>query len=150
MKVFFLVFLFVLITGCARVNRWRGDFYGVARTSQFEDYQGKREIGAVLFVSRSENLHVIGHDNKYLPTTGFSAVLLTRGSRLARPELFPTNVELIVRGTLDIASPRSKSGKTTLHEAGSVAGTFHPSLRVGTMHAINAPASSQSNSLPVR
>jgi len=146
MKSISLLLLLFIAAGCARVNRWRGDFWGVVKTAAFEDSEGTRETGAVLYVNRAENLRTIGRDNKYLPTVGFSAVLLRRANRLVDPNSVPTNVELVVTGTLDSLSPRSRRGKE-LHQSGIPAQAFKPSLRVRRIRP-SEPAAAAKGSQP--
>jgi len=143
MRTASLALLILIVAGCARVNRWRGDFCGVARTTQFEGYEGTRETGVVLHINRAEHLRAIGHDSKYLPTADFSAVLLKRANRLVDPNSIPTNIELVVTGTLDISTPRSSRGES-LRQVGIPADAFKPSLRVTGIRPVDPTSSFKS------
>ena len=146
MRIVSLPLLVALGAGCAHVNRWHGDFYGVATSAQFEDHGGRHVTGIVLYVHRAERLRAIGHDNKYLPTEGFAAVLLKGANRLVDPNPIPTNVELVVTGTLDIAPPLSSRGEP-LRAIGTPADAFKPSLRVAKIRQLEPTSSFKSKAL---
>lgn len=129
MKTAALTLLLLVLAGCARVNRYHGNFYGQAKVAGFEDSEGNRHTGVLLYVDRSDELKVIGKDNKYLPTSGFSAVLLNSDYQLIPPEKVNTNTEIVVKGTMDIAQPQAGK-KTPLKLVGSKPDDFRPSIRV--------------------
>jgi hypothetical protein len=130
LRVAGLAILVCILCGCALVNRYYGNFYGVARTGAFADSQGKQKTGVLFYVQRAGKFKVIGHDNKYLPLTNFSAVLITRRARLVSPEKVPLNREFMVRGLVCTDTVKSKTGQEDLLQSGTTVNDFHPVLRV--------------------
>lgn len=125
-----VIFCFLFIfTSCARANRYRADFYGTATIQHLKDASGSDELGAIFMVNRTERIHVIGRDNKYLPLSNYTAVLVTSRGKLLSPETVPTNVPICINGILDNGAARSKNGAVLL-QSGTTINDFHPSLQV--------------------
>ena len=136
--IFFLLSVLILC-GCARVNRYSGDFYGVAQAGTFRSSVGDEEVGLLFSVHRTDDIKVIGHDNKYLPFTNFTAILITRRARLFQAENVPVNQELRVRGTLDTTPVKSKTRNSYMRQIGTSPMAFQPVLRVKKIYSQEQP-----------
>jgi hypothetical protein len=118
------------LSGCARVNRHSGDFYGVAQTGTFRSSAGDEEVGLLFSVHRTGNIEVTGHDSKHLPLTNITAILITRRARLFPAENVPVDQELRVRGTLDTTPVKSKTRNSYIRQIGTSPTAFQPVIRV--------------------
>lgn len=128
MKVHLFLFL-LFLCGCARVNRWDGNFRGTARAGTFENNAGIREPGVLFSIQQADDIKRIGKDNKSLPLTNITVVLTTRRSRLIPPEKVPLEREIWVKGILDTTSVKSGTGKDLVRQKGTSPEDFQPVLR---------------------
>jgi hypothetical protein len=139
-KVFVLLPILALC-GCARMNRYSGDFYGVAQTATFRSSVGDEEVGLLFSVHSTSKIKEIGHGSRFQPltsvqpATNFTTILITRKARLFPAENAPVNQQIRVRGTLDTTPVKSKTKNSYMRRSGTPPVAFQPVIRVKKIYA---------------
>jgi hypothetical protein len=131
--------LVLILCGCARPNRYSGDFYGVVRPATFRSSVGDEEVGLLFSVHSARNIKEIGHGNISLPLTNITAILITRRARLFPSGNVPVNQELRVRGMLDTTPVESKTRNSYTRPIGTPPEAFQPTLRVKKIYSTELP-----------